>query len=139
MVAGGRCPPSASPLRKSIPVNQHVASQSVTVTAGGPPCTGCEEHTGTLSGTGDSDIQPGGSWYYTGVSGTHRGWLEGPASADFDLYLQKWNGFWWATVARSESVTSTEQIAYSGTAGYYRWIVQSYTGSGSYSFWLQRP
>ena len=42
-------------------------------------------------------------------------------------------------MARSESVTSVEQIAYTGTAGYYRWIVQSYTGSGSYSFWLQRP
>jgi serine protease len=116
-----------------------VESKSVTVTAGGAPCTGCLEYTGTLSGTGDSDIQPNGSWYYSGVSGTHRGWLQGPGGADFDLYLQKWNGFWWSTVARSESVTSQEQIAYTGTAGYYRWNVSSYSGSGSYSFWLQRP
>jgi serine protease len=115
-------------------------SKPVTVVApGGAPCTGCQEYTGTLSGNGDSDIHPGGSWYYTGVAGTHRGWLQGPSSADFDLYLQKWNGWWWVTVARSESVTSTEQIAYSGTAGYYRWIAQSYSGSGSYTFWLQRP
>jgi serine protease len=116
-----------------------VESKPVTVAAGGAPCTGCQEYTGTLTGTGDSDIHPGGSWYYSSLSGTHRGWLQGPSGTDFDLYLQKWNGFWWSTVARSESVTSQEQVAYSGTAGYYRWIVSSYSGSGSYSFWLQRP
>ena len=64
---------------------------------------------------------------------------QGASDADFDLYFQKWNGFWWATVARSESATSEEQIAYSGTPGYYRWVVSSYSGSGAYSFWLQRP
>jgi serine protease len=116
-----------------------VDSKSVTVTAGGAPCTGCQEYAGTLSGTGDSDIHPNGSWYYSSVPGTHRGWLQGPSGTDFDLYLQKWNGFWWTTVARSESATSQEQIAYTGTAGYYRWMVSSYNGSGSYSFWLQRP
>jgi serine protease len=115
-------------------------SKSVTVSdGGGDPCTSCEEYTGTLSGTGDSDYHPNGSWYYSGVSGTHRGWLRGPSSTDFDLYLQKWNGFWWSTVARSESVTSEEQIAYTGTSGYYRWRVYSYSGSGTYTFWLQRP
>jgi hypothetical protein len=116
-------------------------SKSVTVTGGGggDPCTNCSRYTGTLSGTGDSDIHPNGTYYYSGVSGTHRGWLSGPANADFDLYLQKWNGFWWSTVARSESVTSEEQIAYTGTAGYYRWIVNSYSGSGSYTVWIQRP
>ena len=40
---------------------------------------------------------------------------EGRREADFDLYLQKWNGFSWVTVARSESVTSVEQIAFNGT------------------------
>jgi serine protease len=114
-------------------------SQSVTIAADGAPCTSCQQNTGTLSGTGDSDIHPNGSWYYSGVSGTHRGWLQGPAGTDFDLYLQKWNGFWWATVARAESSTSQEQIAYSGTAGYYRWLVSSYSGGGSYSLWSQRP
>jgi serine protease len=117
-----------------------VEARSVTVSGGGgAPCTNCTQYTGTLSGTGDADIHPNGSYYYSGVSGTHRGWLQGPSATDFDLYLQKWNGFWWATVARSESATSTEQITYSGTAGYYRWQVYSYSGSGSYSFWLQRP
>jgi len=117
-----------------------VDSRSVTVTSGGgAPCTNCQQYTGTLSGTGASQYQPNGSYYFSSVSGTHRGWLRGPASADFDLYLQKWNGFWWATVARSESATSEEQIAYAGTSGYYRWRIYSFSGSGSYTFWLQRP
>jgi serine protease len=115
-------------------------TKSVTVSgAGGDPCTSCAKYTGTLSGTRDYDYHTNGSYYYSSVSGTHRGWLRGPSNADFDLYLQKWNGFWWSTVARSESDTSAEQIAYSGTAGYYRWRVYSYSGSGSYTFWLQRP
>ena len=113
-------------------------TKSITVT-GGAPCTGCQEYTGTLSGSGDSDIHPGGTWYFSSASGTHRGWLTGAPGTDFDLYLQKWNFFGWVTVARSESVTSTEQVAYAGTQGYYRWLVRSYTGSGSYTFWLQRP
>jgi serine protease len=116
-----------------------VESQSLTVTSGGAPCTACQEFTGFLSGTGDFDYQPNGTFYFSSVSGTQRGWLRGPTNADFDLYLQKWNGFFWSTVARSESVTSEEQIAYSGTSGYYRWRVNSFSGSGSYTFWLQRP
>ena len=117
------------------------ATQSVTVSAGGGgvPCTSCQAFTGTLSGTADFDYHPNGSWYFAGVAGTHRGWLRGPSNADFDLYLQKWNGFSWVIVARSESTTSEEQITYNGTSGYYRWRVYSFRGSGSYSFWLQRP
>jgi len=115
-------------------------SKSVTVVAsGGAPCTNCTEYIGSLSGMGASQYQPNGTYYFSNTSGTHRGWLQGPANADFDLYLQKWNGFWWVTVAVSESVTSTEQIAYTGTLGYYRWRVYSYSGSGPYTFWLQRP
>jgi serine protease len=114
-------------------------SKSVVVSSGGTPCTSCSEYTGSLSGTGAVQIQPNGTFYFSSASGTHRGWLQGPANADFDLYLQKWNGFGWTTVALSESVTSTEQIAYNGTLGYYRWRVYSYSGSGSYTFWLQRP
>jgi subtilisin family serine protease len=102
------------------------------------PCTGCAHYTGSLSGTGASSYQPGGTWYQS-VAGTHRGWLRGPAGTDFDLYLQRWNGFGWSTVARSESATSEEAIAYAGTSGYYRWRVYSYSGSGAYDFWLIRP
>jgi serine protease len=113
------------------------ASQSQSVTVGAP-CTACEPFTGFLSGTGASSYQPNGRYYSSGA-GTHRGWLRGPSGTDFDLYLQKWNGFGWSTVARSEGPTSEEQITYNGTSGFYRWRIYSYFGSGSYDFWLIRP
>lgn len=96
-------------------------------------------YTGTLSGTGAAQIQPNGTYYYSSVSGTHSGCLLGPTNADFDLYLQKWNGLTWANVASSTSSTSNENISYNGTAGYYRWRIYSYSGSGSYQFYLVRP
>jgi hypothetical protein len=65
--------------------------------------------------------------------------LRGPAAADFDLYLQKWNGSTWQNVASSLGYTSEESITYNGTAGYYRWRIYSYSGSGPYEFWMQRP
>jgi hypothetical protein len=105
----------------------------------GDPCTGCTKYTGSLSGTGASAVQPGGTYYYSSVSGSHKGWLQGPSGTDFDLYLYKWNGSSWVVVASSESSTSVETISYSGTAGYYEWVVSSYSGSGAYSFWLSHP
>ncbi|HEX6623354.1 MAG TPA: S8 family serine peptidase [Pyrinomonadaceae bacterium] len=81
-----------------------------------------------------------GTYYFSAVSGTHKGCLVGPTSgADFDLYLQKWNGSAWVIVARSESVTSSETIFYTGTSGYYRWQIYSYSGSGGYNFWRLSP
>jgi len=104
------------------------------------PCTGCTLYTGSLTGTGDSEDEPNGTYYQSTVSGTHRGWLRGPTSgADFDLYLYKWNGSSWVIVARGETSTSSEDVAYSGTAGYYIWSVESYSGSGSYNFWMSKP
>ncbi|MCI0580727.1 MAG: S8 family peptidase [Chloroflexi bacterium] len=102
------------------------------------PCTNCEHYTGSLSGTGDYDYHPNGTYYYSG-SGNHQGWLQGPAGTDFDLYLWKWNGFSWVTVAQSISSSSSEYISYNGTSGYYVWRIYSYSGSGGYDFWLDRP
>jgi subtilisin family serine protease len=103
-------------------------------------CTGGTQYTGSLSGTGASSYQPNGTYYFSSVSGTHKGCLVGPTSgADFDLYLLKWNGSTWVTVASSTSATSSETISYSGTSGYYEWQVYSYSGSGSYNFWTLHP
>jgi aqualysin 1 len=102
------------------------------------PCTNCEAYSGSLSGTGAQQFQPNGNYYYSSA-GTHRGWLEGPSNADFDLYLWRWNGSSWATVASSTSWNSSEYISYNGTTGYYVWRVYSYSGSGAYGFWMQRP
>lgn len=114
-------------------------------TGGGtpPPPSGCggTSYTGSLSGTGANSYQPAASpgYYYSSASGTHSGSLTGPSGTDFDLYLQKWNGSAWASVSSSESSTSTENISYSGTAGYYRWRVYSYSGSGSFTLCTTRP
>jgi aqualysin 1 len=101
-------------------------------------CSGTT-YTGTLSGTGANSYQPDGSYYYSSISGTHTGALTGPSNADFDLYLQKWNGSSWSNVASSLGTTSTENISYNGTAGYYRWRIYSYSGSGSYTLCATRP
>ncbi len=107
---------------------------------GGGSCpAGYTEYSGNLSGTGASAYQPDGSYYHSASSGSHLGQLSGPAGADFDLYLQKWNGNSWSNKASSESASSSESISYSGTSGYYRWKVSSYSGAGDYSLCLSTP
>lgn len=105
---------------------------------GGAPCTNCEHYTGFLSGSGDVEFEPNGTYYFSG-SGTHRGWLEGAAGTDFDLRLWRWNGSSWVTVASSLSSNSSESITFNGSSGYYAWRINSWSGSGSYDFWLDRP
>ncbi len=104
-----------------------------------PPPTCGTSYSGTLSGTGDADFQPNGTYYRSTSSGTHRGCLKGPAGVDFDLYLQRWNGSSWVSVASALGATATETITYSGTPAYYRWRILSYSGAGSYAFELSRP
>jgi subtilisin family serine protease len=105
-----------------------------------PPPSGGTTYTGTLSGTGATQYQPDGSYYYSANAGSHVGKLQGPSGTDFDLYLQRWNGSSWVQVAAAESSTSTETITYSGAGGYYyRWRIYSYSGSGSYTFVLSKP
>ncbi|WP_027481108.1 S8 family peptidase [Deinococcus pimensis] len=102
------------------------------------PCTSCEKYAGTLSGGGAYAYLPNGNYFQTS-GGTLRGWLRGPSGTDFDLYLFRWNGGGWTQVAASESTTSEESVTYGATSGYYLWEVLSYSGSGAYDFWLQRP
>ncbi len=107
---------------------------------GGSACpSGYETYSGSLVASGDYEYQPQGTYYYSGA-GIQSGRLTGLAGTDFDLYLWKWSSFWgWYTVASAASPDSVEQIDYNGTAGYYVWRVQSYSGSGGYDFCLQRP
>jgi len=108
-----------------------------------PPPTGCglaESYSGSLSGTKDADILPGGTSYTVSGSGTHRGCLVGPASSDFDLALFKRSSSGsWSRVAVAQTTSSTENVSYSGTAGTYRWRVYSHRGAGSYVFGMTRP
>lgn len=105
-----------------------------------PPsvCPTCDAYAGSLSGKGDYDYQPNGNYYYA-ASGQHKAFLSGPAGSDFDLRLWKWNGNGWSSVKTSLGATSTEQIDYTGTTGYYVWRVESYSGSGSYELLVDTP
>jgi subtilisin family serine protease len=106
-----------------------------------PPSGTCglpESHPGSLTGTGDADLQPNGT-YFQAAAGTHKACLRGPSGADFDLALYRWSGAAWSRVAVSQGVTSAEDVTYNGTAGYYYWRVYSYSGAGAYTFGMKRP
>lgn len=101
------------------------------------PCSYCEHYSGHLEGSGTYQWQPDGNYYWAGA-GTHESWLT--FSGDFDLYLYKWNGSNWSVVdSSSNNGTSDEHVQYNGGSGYYIWLVQSYSGSGDYSLYLDRP
>ncbi|GGO73575.1 S1 family peptidase [Nonomuraea cavernae] len=126
------------------PVGEILSAGGLTlVTSGGQePPTGCQGYSSTYSGSltsGQSVYQPNGSYYQSTTSGTHAGCLDGPNGTDFDLYLQKWNGSSWSVVAQGITANPDETISYSGTAGYYRYRVHAYSGSGSYTLGVNRP
>src|SRR5215210_6790937 len=54
--------------------NRLLYSLMTTSGGSGAPCTSCTLYTGSLSFTGDYDYHPNGTYYYSSVSGTHRGW-----------------------------------------------------------------
>ena len=85
-------------------------SQDVTVadSGGGAPCSNCDSRSGTLSGSGDWDAQPDGTYFYSG-GGRFQAWLEGPSSADFDLELRKWNGSGWGSSPRRVHTNRTSR------------------------------
>ncbi len=104
---------------------------------GGDGHTG-DHYAGYLGSTGEYHWQPDGNYYYS-VAGSHQGVLEGPGSADLDLYLHRWNGSSWQVVASGTSYSSNETVTYNGAEGYYAWLVKSYDGSGNYDVWLVIP
>lgn len=101
------------------------------------PCTSCAAYSGSLNDSGAYAYEPNGEYYQTASATTHRGWLRGAAGVDFDLYLLRWDGSQWVEVAKSDSPSANEEIAYAGAPGYYLWKVKSYDGAGNYQLWLQ--
>lgn len=99
---------------------------------------GYEVFTGNLAFSGDYAYQPNGTYYFS-ANGTQSGKLIGPAGSNFNLDLWRWNGRSWQTVGSSTGAASDESISYSGSSGYYVWRIVSASGSGDYSFCLQRP
>jgi len=119
-------------------------SQSVTVTAAPTntgPCSDCTSKTGTLS-SGGTAYDPSANGFASN-GGQFKGYLRGPAGTDFDLYLEKLsNGLFgasWSSVASAATTGSSEDVVYTGTAGTYRWRIRSYSGAGSYTFYVKNP
>lgn len=128
------------------PVNeilQRYGLSLVTGTGGGgddPPgdgscTTGQFTGTGSLS-AGQEAYEPDDTYYNANSTGTHTACLDGPDNADFDLYLLKWNGSSWQTVASATTPSGDETLTYTGTAGSYTYAVYAYSGSGSYTLEL---
>ncbi len=99
---------------------------------------GYDTYTNYLTGTGAIQYQPCGTYYFANA-GWHLGSLRGPAGTDFDLYLWRWNGSSWVQVASGTSISSSENVSYNGTSGWYLWGAYSYSGAGTYHFYLDRP
>ncbi len=120
-------------------------SQSVTVTAApvaSGPCSDCTTKTGTLA-NGGTAFDPSSTGFASN-GGQFKGYLRGAAGTDFDLFLEKagtglLGGTTWNIVARGETSTSSEDVIYNGTAGTYRWRLTSYSGSGTYTFYVKNP
>ena len=110
---------------------------SYTTGGSGSCAAGFTSFTGTLS-SGASAFAPSTAGVST-AAGVHSGRLTGPASADFDLYLQRLSGTTWTAVAAAESSTSTESIDFTGTASTYRWRVLAFSGSGAYVLCVRTP
>ncbi|MFD8558750.1 S1 family peptidase [Streptosporangium canum] len=118
---------------------------SLMTTAGNPPplstgtCTGyAQTVTGTLNSE-QSVYQPDNRYYRSTGTGVHTGCLDAYDGVDFDLYLQKWNGRGWDTVATSDSSSPDEKINYTGPSGYYRYHVLSSSGFSPYVLGYKSP
>ncbi|MEW9527228.1 alpha-lytic protease prodomain-containing protein [Microbispora sp. NPDC049125] len=126
------------------PVSEILSTYGLTLTTSGgtPPPNGCTGYQQTRAGSlisGQSAYQPDGTYYQSTAAGVHRACLDASDGTDFDLYLQKWNGTSWVTVASSTSPGPDEALTYSGTAGYYYYRIHAYSGTGIYAFAFTKP
>lgn len=107
-----------------------------------PTPTECTGYKRSYSGNLDAGVavaEPGGDSVRVNRRGTQSACVSGPTGSDFDLYVQRWNGREWVTVAQSTSPGSTESLTYRGASGYYRYVVHAWSGSGAYSMGVSLP
>lgn len=94
---------------------------------------------GVLQNRGGLSVWPASGGYRSTAAGMHAGSSSGPANADFDLSLQRWDNNSWSVVANSVNPTSSERIHYNGAPGHYRWVVIAGTATGGYSLCVKHP
>lgn len=118
------------------PVTTDTATFRLTVTGGGTnpnpapsTCSGTSVSTGTLAVRRQVT-----SSTFTRAAGAVEVCLDGPTGADFDVYLQRNSAFLgWMTVAQGISNGPDEKFTYNASAGTYRLLVKSDSGSGTYT------
>ena len=93
---------------------------------------------GALSRAGARQSQPNGRFFRTG-GGQQTACLDGPDGADFDLFLQRWNGRRGRPSPGPTGPDADEPLTFNGNAGVYRYRVQSETGSGDYTLGFSTP
>jgi streptogrisin C len=121
------------------PVNEILNAYGLTLrTDSGGSTTTCTGYERTATSS-LSDGQAAATKAFSAASGTHTGCLDGPSGADFDLYLQKYSSGAWQTVAQGITTSADELVSYTGTSGTYRWLVRSYSGSGSFTLGWNVP
>jgi subtilisin family serine protease len=98
-----------------------------------------ETFTGTVNDTGEPHFLPGIFGDVVTVDGEHVGCLTGPADADFDLNLFRFNGTNFDLVASSTGQGSTESLSFTGPAGRYVWQVASVSGTGDFTLQVVSP
>lgn len=131
--------PTATPATVAAALKNTAVAGVVSSPGAGSPNLLARRWNGALSATGASSYEPDGSYWYQGTGGYIRGWLQGTSGTDPDLYLEKWNGSSWVSVAGSASLTPQERITYLATSGYYRLRVYAYSGAASYDAWATHP
>ena len=106
---------------------------------GTPPAADCAGHEFSVQG---AIARAGGSQRtnaFRANAGTHTFCIQSPAGADFNVALQQWNGRQFVTRKAATGTAQVETVTFDGTAGVYRYLVTSRSGSGSYTLAVDIP
>ena len=93
---------------------------------------------GTVDSSGSSQFHSSAAGF-SGRSGKYVGAMSSANNIAAQLRLERKQGRGWTQVATSTGAGSNESVLYDGKNGTYRWVVQSVSGSGSYSLCSVTP
>ena len=113
-----------------------ISSPASTISFQVAAASGGDTYSGSLTAGGQAIVPNNSYFQYNG--GTLRLTLSAATGSNFDLFLQRWNGTSWVNVAQATSANSNESISYAASSSYYRAIVKSVTGAGSYQLNIRK-